>query len=153
MRTFELILKPAYKDQNRVYLPEPIDSEQSTKHCYFYNKERNAISSIPSELTRYELVNLRSDFPEFMSYFDVKVDTDMLLKADYLFSDANDDGHYVVKMGDFYLGEIKDYITSIDLSLERELRGAKYMPIDKAKYMTNRYGGKVIKVNLELEEV
>lgn len=172
-RTFKLILKPAYKNKSSIYLPEPIASEQCTISCQFYNKEFNAISSIPSELTRSEFVDLWSGFPEFMSYFDVKVDTDMLLNIDlkdavekvrpnandiilnekYPVSTEKDNGPYIIKIGQYYLSKSKDGIGSIDLILERDLRDAKYMSIDKAKFMANRYGGKVIKVNLELEEV
>lgn len=170
---FKLVLKPIYKDKDSIYLPEPIGAEQKISGRYYYNKELKKMSSRPSTLTRSEFIDLWSDYKEFMSYFDVMIDdgmllnidlkdaiekvrpntNDMILNANYPFSTEKDDGPYIVKIGQYYLSKSKDGIGSIDLILERDLRDAKHMSIDKAKFMANRYGGKVLKVSVELIEV
>lgn len=65
------------------------------------------------------------------------------------------DGKYVVKMGDYYLSYIrgKNDDSSIDMTLEKDVRDAKMMLLHKANEAQKLFGGKVLRINLELEEV
>lgn len=62
-------------------------------------------------------------------------------------------GKYVVKIGDFYYRSSFWGIGSVDIRLECSVRTANTYFKDQAESIAKKYGGKVFKVNLELEEV
>lgn len=62
-------------------------------------------------------------------------------------------GKYVVKMGDFYYESASIGIGSVDIRLENSLKTAGIFLKEQAEVIAKKYGGKLFKVNLELEEV
>lgn len=62
-------------------------------------------------------------------------------------------GKYVIKMGEFYICKALEDPNSVDIFLERDLRDAKMTSLEQAKIITDKIGGKILKINLELEEV
>lgn len=65
------------------------------------------------------------------------------------------DGKYVVKMGEYYLSYIRgrNDDSSVDMTLEKDVRDAKLMSLHTANETQKLFGGKVLRINLELEEV
>ncbi|HCT96505.1 hypothetical protein PML89_09555 (plasmid) [Vagococcus lutrae] len=62
-------------------------------------------------------------------------------------------GKYVVKIGDFYYRSASVGIRSVDVRLEHSLKTAGIFLKEQAEVIAKKYGGKVLKVKLELEEV
>lgn len=62
-------------------------------------------------------------------------------------------GKYVVKIGDFYYKSAFNGIGSVDVRLEHSVKTGGIFLKDQAEAIAKKYGGKVLKVNLELEEV
>ncbi|MDT2844687.1 hypothetical protein [Vagococcus lutrae] len=62
-------------------------------------------------------------------------------------------GKYVVKIGDFYYESASVGIGSVDVRLEHSVKTAGIFLKEQADAIAKKYGGKVFKVNLELEEV
>lgn len=62
-------------------------------------------------------------------------------------------GKYVVKIGDFYYKCAFSGIGSLDVRLTYGVRTAGAYYKDQAEAIARKYGGKVLKVNLELVEV
>ena len=62
-------------------------------------------------------------------------------------------GDYVVKIGDFYYGSALNGLIGVDLRLEYSVKTASTYSKEQAESIAKKYGGKVFKVNLELEEL
>lgn len=62
-------------------------------------------------------------------------------------------GKYVVKIGDFYYESAFNGIGSIDVRLEHSIKNGGIFSKHQADAIAKKYGGKVLKVKLELEEV
>lgn len=62
-------------------------------------------------------------------------------------------GKYVVKIGDFYYKSAFNGIGSVDVRLEHSVKTGGIFLKHQADAIAKKYGGKVLKVNLELEEV
>lgn len=62
-------------------------------------------------------------------------------------------GKYVVKFGKCYLNRIRENVTSAEIHVVIEINKAKFLELDRALKIKETYGGKVLKIDLELEEV
>lgn len=62
-------------------------------------------------------------------------------------------GKYVVKIGDFYYKSAFNGIGGVDVRLEHSIKNGGIFIKHQAEAIAKKYGGKVFKVNLELEEV
>lgn len=61
-------------------------------------------------------------------------------------------GKYVVKIGEYYYKSVFCVIGSLDIKLTYDVRTASTYDKNQAEVIAKKYGGKVFKVNLELEE-
>jgi len=62
-------------------------------------------------------------------------------------------GKYVIRMGKYYVSSKREKINSMDITLEKDLRDACFMGFGDAMFYKSEFGGDVLKINLELEEV
>lgn len=62
-------------------------------------------------------------------------------------------GKYVVKIGDFYYRSASVGIGSVDIRLENSLKNGGIFFKEQAEVIAKKYGGKIFKINLQLEEV
>lgn len=60
---------------------------------------------------------------------------------------------YVVKFGKGYLSRIREEATRAEIYVVIEINKAKFMELDQALKIKESHGGKVLKINLDLEEV
>lgn len=62
-------------------------------------------------------------------------------------------GKYVVKIGKYFLMSTGQSINGYSLIVTTYVRLAKTYDLEKANELASKFGGKVMKINLELEEV
>ena len=62
-------------------------------------------------------------------------------------------GKHVVKFGKGYLSRIREEATQAAIYVVIEINKAKFMELDQALKIKESHGGKVLKINLDLEEV
>lgn len=62
-------------------------------------------------------------------------------------------GKYVVKFGKGYLSQIKQSITYAEINIAFRIVEADFLELDQALKVKEKFGGKVLKIDLELEEV
>ena len=62
-------------------------------------------------------------------------------------------GKYVIKIGGYYLSGRNEGCNSVDLFLEKDLRDAELFGLEEALCLKGSYGGEIVKINLELEEL
>lgn len=63
------------------------------------------------------------------------------------------DGKYVVKFGRGYLRHIKENVTFAEITIVLAIDKADFLELDQALKIKEKFGGKVLKIGLELEEV
>lgn len=62
-------------------------------------------------------------------------------------------GRYVVKFGKGYLSQIREEATRAEIYVVIEIKKAKFLELEQALKIKESHGGKVLKINLDLEEV
>lgn len=63
------------------------------------------------------------------------------------------DGKYVVKIGEYYYRSASNGIGSVDVRLEHSVKTGGIFLKEQAEAIAKKYGGKIFKINLQLEEV